>query len=159
MALPRDLGPRALEEARRRRAERIKELEELEVVVEKLVTGGLGLARFEGIPILVESAAPGDRARVELIERRKDYGRARIVELLEAGPHRREAPCPHYEICGGCDLQHIADEAQLSYKVAATVETLERLAGIELPSAPAGDLRGCLGLSHARTVPHRADER
>ena len=97
----------------RQRAEaRLAELEEFEVRIEKLVEGGDGLARFEGIPIFVPRSAPGDRLRVRLFERRPGYGRAEIVEILAAGEGRREAPCPHYERCGGCDLQHLEDEVQ-----------------------------------------------
>jgi 23S rRNA (uracil1939-C5)-methyltransferase len=115
-------------------AVRLAELEELEVTVERLVAGGEGLARFEGIPIFVPRSAPGDRARVRLVERRPDYGRAEIVELLNPGPGRREAPCPYFTRCGGCDLQHLEDELQTRWKARAVVETLDRLAGIAAPA-------------------------
>lgn len=117
-------------------AARLAELEELEVVVEKLVAGGEGLARFDGIPLFVPRSAPGDRLRVRLVERRPDYGRAEIVEVMEPGPGRRAAPCPYYERCGGCDLQHLDDGLQTRLKVEAVGETLRRLGGgIELPAA------------------------
>lgn len=112
---------------------RLAELEEIEVRVEKLVEGGDGFARFEGIPIFVPLSAPGDRLRVQLTDRRPGYGRAAIVEILEPGPERREAPCPHYERCGGCNLQHLDENAQLAHKVKAVRETLKRLGGIEAP--------------------------
>jgi 23S rRNA (uracil1939-C5)-methyltransferase len=113
---------------------RLAEVEELEVTVEKLVAGGDGLARFEGIPIFVPRSAPGDRLRVRLTDRRPDYGRAEIVEILAPGPERREAPCHHFTRCGGCDLQHIEDAAQVRHKAAAVLETLARLGGIEPPA-------------------------
>ena len=58
-------------------------------------------------------AAPGDRLRARLIARRPGYGRGEIVEVLLPGPERRDAPCPHFADCGGCDLQQIGDEAQV----------------------------------------------
>jgi 23S rRNA (uracil1939-C5)-methyltransferase len=119
---------------RGRAGARLAELDEIEVVVEKLVTGGDGLARFENIPIFVPRSAPGDRLRVRLTERRPDYGRAEIVDVLEPGPHRREPPCPHFLRCGGCDLQHLEDAAQVELKAAAVRETLRRLGGVELPT-------------------------
>jgi 23S rRNA (uracil1939-C5)-methyltransferase len=103
------------------------------VTIEKLVAGGDGLGRFEGIPIFVPRAAPGARLRARLIARRPGYGRGEIVEVLLPGPERRDAPCPHFADCGGCDLQQIGDEAQVRYKAAAVRETLERLGGIEWP--------------------------
>lgn len=119
---------------RRRRAVRLAAIDELEVRVEKLVAGGDGLARYEGIPILVPRSAPGDLVRVRLVERRPDYARAEIVELLTAGAGRRNAPCPYFDRCGGCDLQHIEDELQTRLKVEAAEETLRRLGRVGLPT-------------------------
>lgn len=122
---------RDVSESRRRAGARLAELEDLELTIERLVSGGVGLGRFEGIPIFVGRSAPGDRLRVRLVERRPDYGRAEIREILEPGPGRREAPCPHYASCGGCDLQHIEDERQADLKADAVRETLMRLGGID----------------------------
>lgn len=112
---------------------RLMNQQQLELTIEKLVAGGEGLGRFEGVPIFVPRSAPGDRLRVELTERRPDYGRAEILEVLTPGPGRREPPCPHYERCGGCDLQHLEDGLQAELKVGAARETLERIGGLELP--------------------------
>jgi 23S rRNA (uracil1939-C5)-methyltransferase len=104
------------------------------VTVEKLVAGGEGLARYEGVPLFVPRAAPGDRLRVRLVERHPDYGRAEIVEILAPGPARRPDPVPELADWGGCDLQHIADELQPVLKAQAVRETLERMARLELPA-------------------------
>ncbi len=114
-------------------AQRLAHLEVIEVTVEKLVMGGDGLARYEGIPIFVPRAVPGDRLRIRLTQRRPDYARAEIVEVLEAGPGRRQPPCEYFERCGGCDLQQIEDDLQPRLKAAAVVETLRRLGRLELP--------------------------
>ncbi len=110
---------------------RLAEVDEVEVTVEKLIDGGDGLTRFEGIPIFVPRSAPGDRLRVRIVERKPSYGRAEIVEILSPGEGRREPPCPHFERCGGCDLQHLEESAQLKAKAQAVRETLRRLGGIE----------------------------
>ena len=130
--------------ARGRAAERLAQLEEVEVRIEKLVMGGDGLARYDGIPIFVSRAVPGDRLRVRLVQRRPDYGRAEIVEVLEAGAGRRRPPCPHFERCGGCDLQQIDDALQPRLKAAAVIETLRRLGRLEMPPPElvAGDAWG-----------------
>ncbi len=114
---------------------RLAALDEVEVTVEKLVAGGDGLARFEGIPLFVARAAPGDRLRVRLVERHPDYGRAEIVALLAAGPGRRQPPCPYFASCGGCQLQHLEDALQVRYKAEAVVETLSRVGGVRAPPA------------------------
>jgi 23S rRNA (uracil1939-C5)-methyltransferase len=37
--------------------------------------------------------------------------------LLEAGPHRAVPPCRHFPECGGCQLQHVDDEAYGAFLV------------------------------------------
>lgn len=109
----------------------------LEVVIEKLVTGGLGLARHAGLTVMVPLTAPGDRARVRIVEQRATWARGELVELLEAGPGRRTPPCPHYARCGGCDLQHLDEDTQVALKLQAALETLARLGGVRLEQPPA----------------------
>lgn len=116
-----------------RAIDRLIELDEIELVIEKLVAGGDGLGRFEGIPIFVPRTAPGDRLRARLVERKPGYGRAELVELLEPGRGRREPPCPHFGRCGGCDLQHLEDAVQLRLKSEAVLETIARISGLTLP--------------------------
>jgi 23S rRNA (uracil1939-C5)-methyltransferase len=120
---------------------RLASLDELELTIEKLVAGGDGLGRWEGVPIFVPRSAPGDRLRVRLTDRRPDYGRAEIVEILEPGPGRRTPPCPFFERCGGCDLQHLEDDLQVRLKAEAVAETLTRLGKIGVPE----DLRVITG--------------
>ena len=118
MALQGDLGALA-------------DLEEVEVAIEKLVAGGDGLARVQGVPVFVPRSVPGDRLRVRLTERRPQYARGAIVEILEPGEGRREPPCPLFEVCGGCDLQQIEDRFQGRLKVAAAREALRRIGKLE----------------------------
>jgi 23S rRNA (uracil1939-C5)-methyltransferase len=112
---------------------RLALVEEAEVVVEKLVVGGDGLARLEGVPIFIARAAPGDRLRVRLTERRPDYARAAILEVVEPGPGRRPDPYPELSATGVCDLQHLADDVQPRLKAAAVREALERMGRLVLP--------------------------
>ncbi len=125
--------PRSGKDQRPSAAARLAGVEEVEVTIEKLVAGGEGLARWEGVPLFVPRSAPGDRLRVRLTERHPDYGRGEIVEVVAPGPGRREPPCPYFERCGGCDLQHLDDKLQVRLKAEAVVETLSRLGRIGPP--------------------------
>jgi 23S rRNA (uracil1939-C5)-methyltransferase len=113
---------------------RLAELEEVELAIEKLVVGGEGFGRFEGIPIFVPRSAPGDRLRVRLVERHPDYGRGEIVAVLRPGPGRRPPPVPELAEWGGMDLQHLDDALQPRLKAAAAVEALDRLGGVAAPA-------------------------
>jgi 23S rRNA (uracil1939-C5)-methyltransferase len=113
---------------------RLAGIDEAEVVVEKLVLGGEGLARVEGVPLFIPRAAPGDRLRVRLTDRRPDFGRAAIVEILEPGPGRRPDPYPELNEAGICDLQHLEDALQPRLKAEAVREALVRLGRVEMPA-------------------------
>jgi len=73
-------------------------------------------------PIFVPFALPGETVRVEIIEERSTFARARMVEILEPAPERIAPRCPHHfnlaavnrlqAACGGCQLQHLAYPAQ-----------------------------------------------
>jgi 23S rRNA (uracil1939-C5)-methyltransferase len=87
-----------------------------ELRIDKLVYGGMGLGRHDGKVVFVPFTAPGDRVRVRAVERKKNFIRASLVELLEAGPGRQQPSCPHFGRCGGCQWQHLDYERQIEVK-------------------------------------------
>jgi len=109
----------------------IADVDLLELSVEKIVLGGDGLARWRGLPVFVSRAAPGDVVEARITQRRPRYARAEIVRVKEPGSSRRDPPCPVYDRCGGCQLQHIRDGEQLKIKAAAAKEALRRLGAID----------------------------
>ena len=80
----------------------------VEVTVRALAAGGAGAADLpDGRTAFVHRTVPGDRARVRVTAAKRSWARARLVELLAPGPARRPPPCPFYERCGGCTLEHL----------------------------------------------------
>ena len=102
-----------------------------EVMIDKLVYGGDGLARIGTQAVFVPYAAAGDHLRVRITEVERNYARAQIDEILEPSPTRRAAPCVYFGDCGGCQLQHLDYPAQLAAKVSFVRESLRRLGNIE----------------------------
>jgi 23S rRNA (uracil1939-C5)-methyltransferase len=105
----------------------------IEVATERLAYGGDAVARHNELAIFIAFAAPGERLRVRIVERRKNFARAVIEEILEPSDARRAAPCQHFGDCGGCQLQHIAYEAQLEAKAGFVRDALKRVGKIEWP--------------------------
>ena len=102
------------------------------ITIEKLVQGGRGLARQEGRVWLVRGAIPGETVSVAVGAKRKGVQEATVRELVTPSPDRVAAPCPVYEICGGCQLQHIQYEAQLRFKREILAETLARVGKLQI---------------------------
>ncbi|RLB92425.1 MAG: hypothetical protein DRH76_11310 [Deltaproteobacteria bacterium] len=110
----------------------------LDLQIEKLVTGGAGLGRLDGQAVFVPLTAPGDRVRVEVVEQRKGFVRARLTEILAPGPGRQDAPCPHYGQCGGCDLQHLDAETQRRAKADIVTDCFQRLGKLDVSEMISG---------------------
>jgi 23S rRNA (uracil1939-C5)-methyltransferase len=106
----------------------------LDVRVERILPGGVGLAHAEGQTLFVSLAAPGDLARVRVESVRGRALFASIVEVLEPSPSRAEPPCPYFGRCGGCDFQQLTYEAQLAAKADIIRDSLRRVAHTEPPS-------------------------
>jgi len=107
--------------------------DEIEVTIDSLSNSGDGVARVDGRVLFAPRTAPGDRARVHVRAAKKQWMKARLVEVLEPGPDRVEPPCPIFDACGGCDWQHIDYAAQLRTKREQLVETLVRIGGLDSP--------------------------
>ncbi len=99
--------------------------------IEKIVAGGFGLGRHEGQVVFVPQSAPGDRLLVEPFERKRDFLRAAVVEVVEASPDRRQPPCPYFASCGGCSMMHLRPPAQQEAKLRILLESLRRGGGFD----------------------------
>ena len=107
----------------------------LDVRVERILPGGVGLAHAEGVTLFVSLAAPGDLARVRVDSTKGRAAFASIVEVLEPSPVRVEPPCPYFGRCGGCDFQQLTYEAQLDAKAEIIRDCLRRVAHTEPPTS------------------------
>jgi len=102
--------------------------------------------------VFVPGALPGETVRLRVVEDRKRWARAELLEVLDAAPTRTTPPCPVADTCGGCDLQHVTPEGQRDLKRRVVREQLERLGGFDAPDvAPTREVGTPLGYrAHAR---------
>src|SRR6266496_262540 len=103
----------------------------MEVTIERILPGGLGLAHAEGKTVMVALAAPGDRLRIQIDRVKGNVSFGRIQEILTPSPNRVEPPCPYFGRCGGCDFQQLSYEAQLAAKLEIIKDCLRRIGSIE----------------------------
>jgi tRNA/tmRNA/rRNA uracil-C5-methylase (TrmA/RlmC/RlmD family) len=104
---------------------------DLEVEVERILPGGMGLAHAGGKTVFVSLAAPGDRVRVRIDRQQGELLFASIVQIITPSPERVEPPCPYFGRCGGCDFQQLTYEAQLAAKAGIIRDCLHRIARLE----------------------------
>ncbi len=106
------------------------------VIIEKLVSGGWGLARTaEGI-VLVDGTLPGEQVEIHLLKRSRGVANARVSRILKASGDRRIPPCKVHQTCGGCGFQYAGDNVQTELKAAWVKESLKRIGGIDIDELP-----------------------
>lgn len=103
--------------------------EELIITIDDLGKDGEGIGHAEGYALFVKDTLVGDKVRVKIIKTKKNYGYAKLLELIEASPDRVEPKCPIAKQCGGCQLQHCSYEKQLEFKENKIINCLERIGG------------------------------
>ncbi|MCC5826359.1 23S rRNA (uracil(1939)-C(5))-methyltransferase RlmD [Alkalimonas sp.] len=92
---------------------------------------GQGLARLDGRMVFVPGALPGETVQVKLSSQKKNFSKAELQKVLTPSPERQPAACPHYQQCGGCQLQHATPAAQLRWKQQAVQQLLCHQLGLE----------------------------
>ena len=98
--------------------------------IEKLVAGGFGLGRLNGQVILCAGAIPGETVQAEILGRRKGVTQGKILKIQDPAESRVIPICPVVGRCGGCQLQHVYYEEQLTQKRLILEETLSRIGKI-----------------------------
>lgn len=115
---------------RRRNPERL--VDSRETLVSGLDPSGRGVARVEGQVIFIDGALPGERVRYDVYKRKRRHAEARLAQILEPSPQRVTPKCAHFGRCGGCALQHLSGEAQVTYKQQDLLDKLQYLGKVEV---------------------------
>ena len=77
------------------------------IQIDELAAGGDGVGRDdEGRVTFVANTAVGDVVEVDVFEEKRSFARAKLLEVVEPGPGRREPTCQHAGLCGGCQWLH-----------------------------------------------------
>ncbi len=95
-----------------------------------MASGGRGIGRFDGLAVFVDHVVCGDRVRVRIFRKRRNYAEGRLEALIAPSAHRTDPPCPYAGFCGGCKWQHIRYARQCLYKRQQVIDALERIAGL-----------------------------
>ena len=103
----------------------------IEVTIEDLSEEGTGIGKFEGMTFFIKDAVIGDRVRAKIMKMKKNYGFARLMEVLTPSPDRVEPLCPVARQCGGCQIQAMSYEAQLAFKTRKVENNLKRIGKFE----------------------------
>ncbi|MBN2557759.1 MAG: 23S rRNA (uracil(1939)-C(5))-methyltransferase RlmD [Clostridia bacterium] len=90
---------------------------------------GKGVARIDDFVVFVDGAITGEKVEIEIIYKTKKYALAKIIRIIDAVPERVEPFCKVYDKCGGCSLQHLRYDVQLTFKQNYVMDCLKRIGG------------------------------
>lgn len=99
------------------------------VQVEKLDHHGAGIAYQNKKPVFIEGALPGEQVLIQLTESKSKFSRANLIKIQKASPQRVEPFCPHYQQCGGCNMQHLSIDDQREYKQHTLSQLMKKFSG------------------------------
>lgn len=118
----------------------VQKNDRLLVHVEDLTHDGAGVAKVDGYPLFIHGALPGEDVQVHVLKTLKSYGFAKLLEIEHASPFRVTAPCPVFDTCGGCQIQHLSYEGQMTFKRKLVRDAITRIG--KLPDVPVHPVKG-----------------
>jgi 23S rRNA (uracil1939-C5)-methyltransferase len=99
--------------------------------IESLNHDGQGVARIDGKVVFIDGALPGETVRARIRRRHRRHDTADLIEIVSASPGRVTPRCPHFGVCGGCSLQHLAAAEQIREKQMILAGQLAHLGQVE----------------------------
>ena len=81
----------------------------------------------QGKVVFVEGALPGETVSFTTFKKKKNWEMARM-DVLHHESHMRVKPkCVHFEMCGGCSMQHLEPTAQVAIKQRVLEDNLQHI--------------------------------
>ncbi|WP_461201480.1 23S rRNA (uracil(1939)-C(5))-methyltransferase RlmD [Anoxybacillus sp. TBDG-1] len=113
------------------------------LTIKRLGINGEGVGYFKKQVVFVPGALPGEEVVVQATNVYPTYAEGKIVRIRKRSPHRVKPPCPVYDQCGGCQLQHLDYNAQLEAKRDIVIQALERHSRLNIEAL---DIRPTIGM-------------
>jgi tRNA/tmRNA/rRNA uracil-C5-methylase (TrmA/RlmC/RlmD family) len=103
------------------------------VEIEKIVSGGLGIARVDEKPVFVPFTLPGEKVNISITQGKKSFAFGKVEKWMETSSRRIEPACPLFGMCGGCQFQMTDYETQLEIKKGIIQESVNRIGKMDVP--------------------------
>ena len=88
----------------------------VKVTIEDIGVNGEGIGKNDGYTLFIKDAVIGDVVEAKIMKAKKNYGYARMIQIIEPSKDRVEPKCKFARQCGGCQIQQISYEKQLEFK-------------------------------------------
>ena len=99
----------------------------VQVTIEDIGVTGEGIGKIDGYTLFVKDTVIGDVVEVKIMKAKKNYGYARLMNIITPSKDRVTPECNIARQCGGCQLQAMSYAAQLKYKQKLVSDNLQRI--------------------------------
>ncbi|HEV2613807.1 MAG TPA: 23S rRNA (uracil(1939)-C(5))-methyltransferase RlmD [Gammaproteobacteria bacterium] len=103
----------------------------IEISITNLSHDGRGVGHLNGKAVFIDGALPDEVVLAEITKKHSRFNHARLIEVIKASPDRVVAKCSHFDICGGCQLQHLDPEKQILLKQDNLLNQLKHMGQVE----------------------------
>ncbi|OLO25603.1 23S rRNA (uracil(1939)-C(5))-methyltransferase RlmD [Alkalihalophilus pseudofirmus] len=112
------------------------------LTIKRLGINGEGVGFFKRKIVFVPGALPGEVVVAEVTKVNPKFAEAKVKKIRKPSPDRVNPPCPVYDKCGGCQLQHLSYEGQLREKKDIVRQAFERHTRLDPNKLPLQDTIG-----------------
>lgn len=133
-----------------------KKNEIVTVEITDIGSDGEGIGRADGFTLFIKGAVVGDLLEAKVLKAKKTYGYAKVERMLRPSKDRVEPFCPVAGRCGGCQLQNMSYEAQLSWKERKVKGCLERIGGVNFGEQTGPEFLPILGMDDSTAYRNKA---
>ena len=112
--------------------ESLKKNDEIETVIDRLGVNGEGIAVYNNKVIFVPYALPNEKVKIHIINDKNSFLIAKLLNISQISSDRCDARCPHFQKCGGCDIQHLKYEGQLKLKKQIVKDSILKYAKLDI---------------------------
>ncbi|GFN31669.1 23S rRNA (uracil(1939)-C(5))-methyltransferase RlmD [Paenibacillus xylaniclasticus] len=118
-------------------AEDVRVGDQIVVTIKRVGINGEGVGYYKRKAVFINGALPEEVVKAKIVKVESGYLSAELVQIEKRSPDRQQPSCAVYDMCGGCQLQHMKYSAQLKAKEEIVRESFQRYAGVqELPMRP-----------------------
>jgi 23S rRNA (uracil1939-C5)-methyltransferase len=101
------------------------------IQIDRLAHDGRGVGMVNGKTTFVTGALPTETVTAEYVKKRSRLNEARVIQVDQPARDRVEPECPHFLLCGGCQLQHLPANKQIQLKQEILLEQLTHIGQVQ----------------------------
>lgn len=87
-----------------------------EMTILRLDNFGRGICYINDKITFVKNALPDEIVNIKITKETKKYNEAEVTKYIKTSNKRVKEPCPLFNICGGCNLEHLSYDDTISFK-------------------------------------------